>query len=57
MKLLKVDTLDEAREKLWERMKSRHLESETISLDKACGRILAKDLYVSGDIPHFRRYC
>ena len=67
MKLLKVDTLDEAREKLWELVKSRPLESETISLDEAQGhvlacvlarvlaRVLAKDLYVSADIPGFRR--
>ena len=67
MKLLTVDTLDQAREKLWNHVKSRPLESETISLDEGpdsdspgapahiLARILAKDLYVSADIPGFRR--
>ena len=61
MKLLTVDTLEEARLKLWDRVKSRPLESETVTLDEAAGsgfaqaRILAKDLYVSADIPGFRR--
>ena len=55
MKLLTVDTIEEAREKLWEKVKALPLENETVSLEKACGRILAKDLYVSADIPGFRR--
>ena len=59
MKLLTVDSLGEAREKIWKLFESRPLESETISLDEAvscnCSRILAKDLYVSENIPGFRR--
>ena len=65
MKLLTVDTLEEAREKLWNRVKSWPLESEAITLDEAASmgvtqartleRVLAKDLYVSSDIPGFRR--
>ena len=67
MKFLTVDTIVQAREKLWELVKSRPLESETITLDEAAGpalgqiagsvqnRILAKDLYVSANIPGFRR--
>ena len=55
MKLLTVDSIEEARAKLWEKARTLPLENETISLDKAFGRILAKDLYVSADIPGFRR--
>jgi len=59
MKLLTVDTLGHAREKLWDLVKSWPLETETISLDEALdagvSRILAKDLYVSADVPGFRR--
>jgi len=57
MKLLKVDTLDEAREKLWNLVKLWTLQTETISPGEAVNsaHILAKDLYVSADIPGFRR--
>jgi molybdopterin molybdotransferase len=55
MKLLTVDTIDEAREKLWEKVKSRTLEKEAVSLGEAQGRILSEDLYAPGDIPCFRR--
>ena len=59
MKLLTVDTLEEAREKLGRYLKFLPLENETVSLGNsmlshnAC--VLAKDLYVSSDIPGFRR--
>ena len=55
MKLLTVDTLDEAREKTMQRVKSRPLESEMIFPDQALGRILAADLCAVSDIPGFRR--
>ena len=59
MKLLTVDTLEQAREKLWNRMKTRPIESEMINLNEAStafpARVLAKDLYVSADIPGFNR--
>ena len=55
MKLLTVDTIDKAREKIWEKVKSRSPETETVSLDKAGNRILAEDIFVSCDIPGFRR--
>ena len=61
MKLLTVDTLGEAREKIWKLLKDRSLETEIISLDEAVNcnsariRILAKDLYVNNDIPGFSR--
>jgi len=55
MKLLTVDTIDKAREKLISQVKSWSLRIETISLDKALDRVLAEDLYASCDIPGFRR--
>ena len=55
MKLLTVDTIDEARKKLFERAKSRPLKTETIPLGETQGRVLAEDLYASCDIPGFNR--
>ena len=59
MKLLKVDTIDEAREKLLQRALSWRLKTETIPLDEAAlpspACILAEDVYASSDIPSFRR--
>ena len=61
MKLLTVDTLEEAREKLSRCIKFLPLENEAISLNDALlafnsqPRVLSKDLYVSSDIPGFRR--
>jgi molybdopterin molybdotransferase len=55
MKLLNVDTIHEARGKILERVKSWTLKTETISLDKGLGRVLAEDIYASCDIPSFRR--
>ena len=56
MKLLKVDTLIEAREKIFKKACSWTLKSETISLNSEnLGRILAEDIFASDDIPGFRR--
>ncbi|MDR0497887.1 MAG: molybdopterin molybdenumtransferase MoeA, partial [Treponema sp.] len=56
MKLLNVDTLEQAREKLWSKVKSWLLKTETISLDELSGNhILAEDFFASADIPSFRR--
>ena len=58
MKLLTVDTLDEAREKILSRAKSWTLKTEMISLEEATGtgaHVLAEDVYASSDIPGFRR--
>jgi molybdopterin molybdotransferase len=55
MKLLNVDTIDEAREKIYDRVKSWTLKTETISLDEGLGRVLAEDIRASCDIPGFRR--
>jgi molybdopterin molybdotransferase len=59
MKLLSVDTIDEAREKIVDRVKSWSLKTKTISLDDVCGLsdapVLAEDLYAACDIPGFSR--
>ena len=55
MKLLSVDTLDKAREKILERVTVWPLQSEIVSLDNAQDRILAEDLYSPCDIPGFDR--
>jgi molybdopterin molybdotransferase len=55
MKLLTVDTLERAREKLFEKINPCSLQSEMVLLGEANERILAEDIYVSCDIPGFRR--
>ena len=55
MKLLTVDTLEEAREKVWARVKNRPLKSEKVSLESSLGRVLAEDIFVPEDIPGFDR--
>jgi len=55
MKLLKVDTIDEAREKILTFVKIWPLKTETIPLAETPGRILADDILSPCDIPSFRR--
>ena len=55
MRLLKVDTIDQARKKLWEKVKNKSPDNEMVSLEDVHNRILAEDIYVSCDIPGFRR--
>jgi len=55
MKLLKVDTIKQAREKILSHVKSWRLKTETLSLNEIQNRILAEDVYSSCDIPSFRR--
>ena len=55
MNLLKVDTVDQAREKIREHVKSWFGKSETISAENALGYILAENVISSCDIPSFRR--
>ena len=55
MKLLTVDTIDEAREKITSRIKSRAIKTEAIPLAHAAGRVLAGDIISPCDIPSFRR--
>ena len=55
MKLLNVDTIDEARKKIANCVKTWQLKTETVLLDNALGRILAEDIFSPCDIPSFRR--
>lgn len=61
MKLLTVDTVEEARVKLLERVKTRPRKTEIVHLDEAgagggiLGRVLAEDISAPCDIPGFRR--
>ena len=55
MKLLTVDTIDQARAKILKLAKSWPLNAKPISCNEAQNRILAKDVYASCDIPGFDR--
>ena len=55
MRLLQVDTLGQAREKLLTAAGSLEPETERVSLEDAAGRILAEDIRTREDIPAFRR--
>ena len=61
MKLLKVDTIEEAREKLFDCAKKLPIKTEKFPLEKCSNfggtqnQVLAEDVYVSSDIPGFRR--
>jgi len=55
MDFLKVDSVEDAREKLLFSAKAWMPSSETLSLSNACGRIAAEDIFTPGNIPSFRR--
>jgi len=55
MKLLKVDTIEQARGKIASLVKTWRLRTETLPLCETQNRILAEDVYASCDIPSFRR--
>ncbi|MDO4485603.1 MAG: molybdopterin molybdotransferase MoeA [Bacillota bacterium] len=55
MRLLKVDTLDEAREKLLRATASKILQTETVHFTQSLGRVLADDLKSNENIPGFRK--
>lgn len=55
MKLLQVDTLEEARKKLLKAAEKVPLRTETMPLSQAFGRILAQDIRAEAPIPAFRR--
>lgn len=55
MKLLQVDTLDAARNKLLAACSGRELRTERLPLELAFGRILAEDIRASEAIPSFCR--
>lgn len=55
MKLLTVDTIEEARQKLLDCAACWEVQTERLELEKAQERILAEDIYANEDIPNFRR--
>ena len=55
MKLLRVDTLDEAMEKLLRAAVMLPLNTQQIRTEEAVGRVLAGDIVSAEDIPGFRR--
>lgn len=55
MKLLNVDTLDEAREKLLSAASGKSPAAEKVSLKESFGRILARDVRSEDNIPGFRK--
>ncbi|MGN0986599.1 MAG: molybdopterin molybdenumtransferase MoeA, partial [Otoolea sp.] len=55
MKLLQVDTLEAAREKLEAASSCLKPDKEFVSLELAEGRILAQDIYSGENIPGFYR--
>lgn len=55
MKLLQVDTLEEARNKLRQAAEQVPIQTEEIPLSQALGRILARDVRTEEPIPNFRR--
>jgi molybdopterin molybdotransferase len=55
MEFLTVDSLEDARSKLYNSAKDWMAASENIALERACGRILSGDVLAPDDIPPFRR--
>ncbi|MCL1854651.1 MAG: molybdopterin molybdotransferase MoeA [Clostridia bacterium] len=55
MEFLKVDSVEDAREKLLSSAKDWLTPSEALALKKASGRIAAEDVNATRDIPAFRR--
>lgn len=55
MRLLKVDTLTEAREKLLKAAENKIPAVETVGFEEALGRVLAEDLSSKDSIPGFRK--
>lgn len=55
MRLLKVDTLAEAREKLLKAAENKIPAVETVGFEEALGRVLAEDLSSKDSIPGFRK--
>lgn len=55
MRLLKVDSISEARKKLLDAASAKALKTEKVHFAKAMGRILAEDIKSEENIPGFRR--
>ncbi|MEG1895140.1 MAG: molybdopterin-binding protein [Oscillospiraceae bacterium] len=55
MKLLKVDTIEQARQKLLDCFKGKEPPTQSVELCDAQGKILAEDVFSKEDIPSFYR--
>lgn len=55
MQFLKVDSLEQAREKLLRFTGERFAQTETVSLEEAAGRCLAEEIRCPEMVPDFRR--
>lgn len=55
MRLLKVDTLEEAREKLLAAASKKPLKTEKVHFASSLGKVLAEDMKAEESIPGFRR--
>lgn len=55
MKLLKVDTLEEARKKLLDAVSSKPMKTEKVHFADSLGRVLSCDVKSEENIPDFRR--
>lgn len=55
MQFLKVDTIEQAREKLLTAVSDRFTKTEQVDLKEAAGRCLAEDIFCPEMIPDFRR--
>ncbi len=55
MKLLKVDSLEQAREKLLAHTADWKLEARTLPFEESGGQLLAEDVFSPGDVPDFPR--
>lgn len=55
MKLLTVDTLQQAKQKISYNFDKKQLTVLSVELDNACGKILAHDIIAQEDIPSFYR--
>jgi molybdopterin molybdotransferase len=55
MTLLLVDTIEQAREKIFDYAKTWGLKTKTVPLNEAAGQTLAQDIYAPCDIPGFCR--
>ena len=55
MKLLVVDTLEDARDKMMKAIGDRKMKSEKVKITEALGRVLSEDIYSINPVPDFRR--
>ncbi len=55
MKLLKVDLLEEALEKLKNAMKNKKIDIKEITVSESFEKVLAEDVFSAEDVPHFNR--